>query len=107
MLWDDPGLLVIAYGFITYGFVARTGELRWSHRSRSPIVAVLGSSRLGHVITQTEVETFALDETGEVRWRVSHSDVVAAATLVGGQLVLESYGGQRVGLDPVTGRRVS
>lgn len=107
VLWDGPGLLVIAYGFLTYGFVARTGELRWSHRSRSPIVAVLGSSRLDHVITQTEVETFALDEVGDLRWRVSHSDVVATASLTGGWLVLESYAGQRVALDPVTGRHDS
>ena len=34
--WDTAGLLVVAYGFVTYGLDARTGELRWSHRSGSP-----------------------------------------------------------------------
>ncbi len=105
VVWDDPGLLVVGYGFLTYAFMARTGELRWTHRSRSPIVVVLGSPRLPHVVVQGEVETFALDASGETRWRVSHSDVVAGASLVGGRLVIESYGGQRIGLDPATGRQ--
>jgi hypothetical protein len=101
--WDSAGLLVVAYGFATYGLDARTGELRWLHRSGSPLVTVLASSRLEHVLAQAEVETFAIEASGDVRWRVAHSDVVAEAELVGGRLVLTSYGGLRSVLDPVTG----
>jgi len=104
LAWDTPGLLVVTYGFVTYGFESRTGELRWHHRSGSPIIAVLGSSRLDHVIVQAEIETFAIDASGEVVWRVAHSDVVAEASLVGGQLALTSYAGQVVALDARTGR---
>jgi outer membrane protein assembly factor BamB len=95
---------VIAYGFHAYGLEARTGVLRWSHRSASPIVAILGSSRLPHVLLQAEIETFALEADGEVAWRVAHSDVVAGAELVGGHLVLSSVSGQVRALDPRTGR---
>jgi hypothetical protein len=98
---------VVAYGFATYGLEARTGELRWFHRSGSPIVAILGSPRLDHAIVQAEIETFALEANGEVLWRVAHSDVVAAAELVGGRLVLSSYGGLVRALDPVTGREIA
>lgn len=102
--WDAAGLLVVKYGFATYGLEARTGELRWLHRAGSPVVAVLASSRLEHVIVQAEVETFALEPDGEVRWRATHSDVVAEAALVGGRLVLTSYGGLTSALDAATGR---
>ena len=102
--WDAAGLLVVKYGFVTYGLVARTGELRWSHRSGSPLLSVLGSSRLPHVLVQAEIETFALEEDGAVRWRVGHSDVAAEAELVGGRLVLTSYTGLVSALDPATGR---
>jgi hypothetical protein len=105
--WDTAGLLVIKYGFRAYGMESRTGALRWSHRSGSPLVAVLGSSRLEHVIVQAEVETFALEADGVVRWRVAHSDVVAAAELLGGKLVLSSYGGLMSVLDPDSGRSVA
>ena len=105
--WDTAGLLVVTYGFATYGLEARTGELRWLHRSGSPLVAVLGSSRLDHVIVQAEIETFALGANGEVRWRVAHSDVVAGAEIVAGRLVLSSYGGQVRALDPATGRAIA
>jgi len=104
LAWDAAGLLVVAYGFATYGLEARTGHLRWLHRSGSPLVAVLGSPRLGHVITQAEVETFALEPDGVVRWRVAHSDVVAGAELVGGRLILSSYAGQVRSLDAATGQ---
>jgi len=104
MLWDSEGLLVVKYGFHAYGFEARTGALRWSHRSASPILAVLGSSRLAHVLVQAEVETFALEPDGEVAWRVAHSDVVTDVELVGGRLVLTSFDGQVRALDPRTGR---
>ena len=83
---------------------ARTGELRWHHRSGSPLVAILGSSRLDHVLAQAEIETFALDDSGGVVWRAAHSDVVTEAELLGGRLILTSFGGQVSALDPVTGR---
>jgi outer membrane protein assembly factor BamB len=104
LLWDTEGLLLVTYGFHAYALGSRTGELRWSHRSASPIVAILGSPRLPHVILQAEIETFALESTGEVAWRVAHSDVVAGAELVGGQLVLTAFSGQVRALDPLTGR---
>ncbi len=104
ILWDIEGLLVVKYGFHAYALEARTGTLRWSHRSASPIVAVLGSSRLRHVLVQGEVETFALEPDGDVGWRVALSDVVTAAELVGGRLVLTSFSGQVRAMDPVTGR---
>lgn len=105
--WDSEGLLVVRYGFHCYGFEARSGALRWIHRSASPIIGLFGSPRLPHVIVQAEIETFALEPDGSVAWRIGHSDVVAAAELVGGRLVLESYGGQRAVLDPRSGRRVA
>lgn len=106
VLWDTTGQLVVGYGFHSYGFDARTGALRWHHRSGSPIVAVLGSSRLAHVLVQTEVETFAIEADGTVAWRAAHSDVIAAAELVGGRLILASYGGGMIALDPASGRTV-
>ncbi len=59
------------------------------------------------MIVQAEIETFALEADGEVRWRVAHSDVVAGAELVGGRLVLTSYGGLIRALDPETGRAIA
>jgi hypothetical protein len=104
LLWDTEGLLVIKYGFHSYAFEARTGGLRWSHRSASPILVLLGSSRLPHVLVQSEIETFAIRGDGEVAWRVAHSDVVTEAELLGGRLVLTSFGGEVQALDPATGR---
>jgi hypothetical protein len=104
LLWDTEGLLVVKYGFHAYGLDARTGAPRWSHRSASPILAVLGSSRLPHVIVQAEIETFALEADGSVGWRIAHSDVVVDAELIGGRLVLGSFDGQRRAIDPLTGR---
>jgi outer membrane protein assembly factor BamB len=104
--WDDHALLVVKYGFITYAFDARTGDLRWSHRSASPLLAILASPRLPHVLAQAEVETFALESDGTVAWRIAHSDVVTAAELIGGRLVLTSFGGAVSALDPATGRSV-
>ena len=104
LLWDTEGLLVLKYGFHVYAFEARSGALRWSHRSASPVLVVLGSSRLAHVLVQAEVETFALEADGEVAWRVAHSDVVTEADLVGGRLVLTSFDGQVRAIDPATGR---
>jgi PQQ-like domain len=104
LLWDSEGLLLVKYGFHVYAFEARSGGLRWAHRSASPVVVVLGSSRLPHVVAQAEIETFALRPDGEVAWRVAHSDVVTEAELVGGRLVLTSFDGQVRALDPLTGR---
>ena len=102
--WDTAGLLIVAYGFHTFGLDATSGTLRWEHRSASPIIALLGSPRLGHVLVQAEIETFALEGDGTVGWRVAHSDVVTAAELVGGRLVLTGFDGQLNALDPSTGR---
>jgi hypothetical protein len=102
--WDSVGLLVVAYGFHTFGLEVETGEARWDHRSATPLVALLGSSRLAHVVVQAELETFAIEPDGTVAWRVAHSDVVTAAELVGGRLVLTGFAGQVSALDPATGR---
>lgn len=104
VFWDSAALLVVKYGFHAYGLEARGGELRWVHRSATPILAVLASSRLRHVLVQSELETFAIEADGSVAWRIAHSDVVTAAELIGGRLVLTSYGGQVNAVDPSTGR---
>jgi hypothetical protein len=104
LVWDDAGLFVVKYGFHTYGFESRTGALRWSHRSASPLIAVFGSPRLAHLLVQSEIETFALEPDGTVGWRIAHSDVVSEAAMVGGRLVLTSYGGLVSAIDPATGR---
>jgi hypothetical protein len=105
VLWDTTGQLVVKYGFHVYGLSARAGTLEWSHRSATPVLAVLASSRLAHVIVQSELETFAIEADGVVGWRIAHSDVVTGAELVGGRLVLTSYSGLRNAIDPATGRR--
>jgi hypothetical protein len=102
--WDTAGLLVVAYGFHTYGLDTGTGGRRWDHRSATPLIALLGSPRLAHVLVEAEIETFAIEPDGTVAWRVAHSDVVTAAELVGGRLVLTGFGGGHTSLDPATGR---
>ncbi len=102
--WDVPSLLVAKFGFRCYGLVARTGELRWSREAGAPIIDVLGSSRVDHVLVQSEIDTVAVQADGSVAWRLAHSDVVTGAQLVGGRLVLTSYGGQVSAFDPTTGR---
>ncbi len=104
VLWDTPGLLLVRYGFRVYALDARRGELRWSRDSGTPLVALLASARLEHVLLQSEVETVAVDAAGEVVWRVPHSEVVTDAELVGGRLVLAMWGGTHLTLDPRTGR---
>jgi hypothetical protein len=104
LYWDTAGLLVVAYGFHTFGLDSADGDARWEHRSATPIVALLGSPRLAHVIVQAEIETFALESDGTVAWRVAHSDVVTAAELIGGRLVLTGFDGQLNAIDPVSGR---
>ncbi len=103
-LWDSVGLLLVKYGFRLYALGARTGELAWSYASGTPIVAALCSPRLDTAVLQTEIETISLRPDGEVAWRAAHNDVVTEAELVGGRLVLTSYGGQPLALDPRTGR---
>jgi outer membrane protein assembly factor BamB len=103
-LWDAPGLLLVKYGFRVYALGARSGELVWSRQSGTPVVAVLCSTRLDTALVQTEIETLSLRADGEVAWRAAHNEVVTAAELVGGRLVLTSYGGQLLALDPRTGR---
>ena len=105
--WDAAGLLVVAYGFHTYGLETATGEPRWEHRSATPLLALLGSPRIEHILVAAEFETFAIEADGSVAWRVAHSDVVTAADLVGGRLVLTSFDGQVNALDPATGRETA
>jgi outer membrane protein assembly factor BamB len=102
--WDTAGQLVVKYGFHAYGVDARTGALRWSHRSATPLLAVFASSRLRHVLLQAELETFAVEADGTVAWRIAHTDVVVEAAMVGGRLVLTGYGGGVNAVDPATGR---
>jgi len=104
LFWDSEALLVVKYGFLVYGLESRTGGLRWSYRSGTPVVAILGSTRLPHVLLQSEVETIALDAAGIVVWRVAHSDVIGSAELVGGTLALTSFAGEVALLDPGSGR---
>ena len=102
--WDVPGLLVTKYGFRCYALDARAGDLRWSREGGAPIIDVLGSARLDHVLIQSEIDTVAVAADGTVVWRLAHSDVVTGAELVGGRLVLTSYGGQLAAFDAQSGR---
>ena len=95
---------MVAYGFHTFALKADSGELCWDHRSATPLIALIGSSRMGHVLVQAELETFAIEPDGTIAWRVAHSDVVTAAQLVGGRLVLTGFDGQVTALDPASGR---
>jgi hypothetical protein len=103
-LWDSVGLLLVQYGFRLYALGARSGELAWSYASGTPIVAALCSPRIDNAILQTEIETISLRPNGEVAWRAAHDDVVIEAELVGGRLVLTSYGGRVMAIDPASGR---
>ena len=102
--WDSAGLLVVAYGFHSFGLGVDSGDVRWEHRSATPLIGLLGSSRLAHILVQSELETFAIEPDGTVAWRVAHSDVVTAVELVGGRLVLTGFDGQLSAIDPATGR---
>ena len=106
--WDSAGLLVVAYGFHSYGLETATGEARWDHRSATPILALLGSPRLAHVLVQAEIETFAIEPDGIGR--------LAGGPLGGGDRGRAGRwparadrlrrAGQR-SLDPATGRSAS
>jgi len=102
--WDTAGLLVVAYGFHTFGLDAAGGDPRFEHRSATPLIGLFGTPRFDHVVVQSELETFALEADGTVAWRVAHSDVVTAAELIAGRLVLTGFDGQVNALDPATGR---
>jgi hypothetical protein len=103
-LWDEAGLMLVAYGFMMYALEPRSGTLAWAHKSGSPVVAVIASSRLDHVLLQTEIETIALRRDGAVAWRAAHSDVIVDAALIAGRLDLTTYGGAHVYLDAASGR---
>ena len=101
--WDDAGLFVVGYGFTVYAFGARTGTLAWNHQTGTPVVELIASPRFDHVIVQSEIETWAIRGDGEVRWRLAHSDIVGAAELIGGRLILTSVHGEAQSIDPNTG----
>ena len=101
---DTHGLLVVRYGFRVYALSARTGDLAWSQASGTPSVAILASSRLDHVVLQTEVETLALRADGSIAWRAAHSDVVVEARLIADRLDLTTYSGEHLYLDARTGQ---
>jgi hypothetical protein len=107
VLWDTEAQLVVKYGFGTYALASRSGELRWHHTSGTPVVAVLGSPRLPHVVLQSEVETLTLDPAGSPVWRVAHREVIASAELTGPGLALTDYTGTTSLLDPLTGRALT
>lgn len=104
VLWDTHSLLVVKYGFRVYALDARSGELAWHHGTGTPALVVLASSRLEHVVLQTELETIALREDGGVAWRAAHSDVITDAQLIAGRIDLTAYSGQHVYLDARTGQ---
>jgi len=104
VLWDDAGLLVVKYGFLAYAWLGRTGEACWHVACGTPIVAVLASSRLDHVLIQGEVQTMAIRADGSIAWRAAHDEVVTEAELVGGRLVTIGFDGRARALDPATGR---
>jgi len=103
-LWDEAGLLLVAYGFVVYALEPRAGALAWAHTTGTPIVAILASSRLDHVVLQTEIETIALRRNGEVAWRAAHSEVVVDAALIAGRLDLTTYTGAHLYVDAASGR---
>ena len=69
--------------------------------------AVEGAGITGEIIVQSEVETWAIRADGEVKWRLAHTDVVGAAELLGGQLILTSIAGATQSIDPATGRALA
>jgi outer membrane protein assembly factor BamB len=102
-LWDEHQLLLVKYGFFLYAFAARTGDVAWKYSASTPLIALLTSARLDHVLLQAELETVALREDGSVAWHVTHEDVIAEARLFGGRLDLTSYTGTHLLIDARTG----
>lgn len=105
-LWDEHGLLLVKYGFSLYALSARTGDPRWQYSATTPLIALLTSARLDHVLLQAEVETIALRSDGSIAWRVTHEDVITEARLLGGRLDLTSYSGGHLLIDARTGQAV-
>lgn len=105
-LWDEHQLLLVKYGFTLHAFAARTGDAAWRYLASTPLIALLTSARLDHVLVQAEVETIALRADGSVAWHVTHEDVIAQARLVGGHLDLTSYSGAHLLIDARTGAAV-
>jgi hypothetical protein len=103
-LWDTAGLLLVKYGFVLYALRPRGGELAWTYPSGTPTLAVLSSTRLDHVLLQTELETIALRGDGSVAWRAAHDEVIVEARLIAGRLDLTTYAGAHVYLDAASGR---
>ncbi len=104
VFWDTHSLLLIKYGFMLYALEARSGVLAWTYSSGTPAIVVLASSRLDHVLLQTEVETIALLRDGSVAWRAAHSEVITDAQLIAGRLDLTTYTGAHLYLDAASGR---
>jgi len=104
VLWDTHGLLLVKYGFVLYALNGRSGELAWTFVSGTPTLAILASTRLDHVVLQTELETIALASDGEVIWRAAHNDVITGAQLIAGRLDLTTYTGAHLYLDAKTGQ---
>jgi outer membrane protein assembly factor BamB len=105
VLWDEHSLLLIKYGFVLYALNSRSGELVWVRSTGTPAIAVLASTRLDHVLLQTELETLAMRSDGEVAWRAAHSEVVTDAQITAGRLDLTTYGGMHLYLDARTGEQ--
>jgi hypothetical protein len=103
-LWDTAALLLVKYGFVLYALRPRGGELAWTHMSGTPALAVLSSTRLDHVLLQTELETIALRADGSVAWRAAHDEVIVGAQLIAGRLDLTTYAGTHVYLDAASGQ---
>ena len=74
------------------------------HLSGTPTLAVIASSRLDHVVLQTELETIALRTDGDVAWRAAHNEVIVEAQLIAGRLDLTTYAGAHLYLDAASGR---
>ena len=92
LAWDTEGLLVAAYGFVAYALEA--GPARCAgHIGPDAAGGPARVAAAGHVIVQSEIETFAI-ERREVAWRVAHSDVVTGAELRRRPARPESFGGQ-------------
>ena len=106
--WDSAGLLVVAYGFHTLR--PRDGDRRRragsiARRRRSSPCSVRRVSPTSS--SRPRSRRSPSSPTGSVAWRVAHSEVVTAADLLGGRLVLTGFDGQVTSLDPATGRSAS
>ena len=93
----DAELRLLALAVVLGGLLVRqrraTRAEWWGPQADEPRASTIEAAR------------HALEPSGTVAWRIAHSDVVTAAELLGGRLILTSYGGEMVALDPATGRR--